>query len=77
MKKITIAIPLSMLNTALVAELSEVAKTHPGNTSLYFRVQDADSRMSVDLVSRPVKLSVGRELINYLKGRPGLDFRIN
>jgi hypothetical protein len=28
-------------------------------------------------VSRPVKLSVGRELISYLKERPELDFRIN
>ena len=33
--------------------------------------------MSVDLISRPVKLSVGRDLITYLKERPELGFRIN
>ena len=38
---------------------------------------DPDSKMTVDLVSRPVKLSVGRELISYLKERPELEFRIN
>ena len=35
------------------------------------------NRMAVDLISRPVKLSVGRELITYLKDRPELGFRIN
>ncbi len=29
------------------------------------------------MISRPVKLSVGRELITYLKERPELEFRIN
>ena len=76
-EKITIAIPLSALNTALVTELSEVVRTHPGSTSLYFRIQDTESRQNVDLVSRPVKLSVGREVVNYLKERPELEFRIN
>jgi len=33
--------------------------------------------MTVDLISRPVKLSVGRELITYLKERSDLEFRIN
>lgn len=48
-----------------------------GSTELYFKVRDEDSKMTVDLISRPVKLSVGRELITYLKERPDLEFRIN
>ena len=76
-EKITILIPLSVLNKALITELSELTKARPGATELYFRVTDPDSRMTVDLVSRPVKLSVGRELISYLKERPELEFRIN
>ena len=76
-EKITILIPLSVLDTALIAELSELTKDHPGNTELYFRVSDAETKMTVDLVSRPVKLSVGRELISYLKEKPELEFRIN
>ena len=76
-KKITILIPLTLLNSTLITELSQLTKEHPGNTELYFKVTDPDSKQSLDLISRPVKLSVGRELISYLKERPELDFRIN
>ena len=76
-EKITILIPLSVLNSALVAELSSLTKEHLGNTELYFKVMDKDEKMHVDLISRPVKLSVGKDLITYLKERPELEFRIN
>ncbi len=76
-EKITIFIPLSILNPGLIAELAKLTKEHPGQTQLCFKVADKDTRMAVDLVSRPVKLSVGRELISYLKGHPELKFRIN
>ena len=76
-EKITVLIPLSVLNKALVDELAEVAQAHPGNASLYFKVVDEEAKMDVNLVSRPVKLSVGRELVSFLKERPELDFRIN
>ena len=76
-EKITILIPLSVLNKALITELAELTKERPGSTELYFKVRDEDSKMTVDLISRPVKLSVGRELITYLKERPDLEFRIN
>ena len=78
-QKITIVIPLSVLNSALVTELATLTKEHPGNTELYFKVtDDADvTHMSVDLISRPVRLSVGRDLITYLKERPELGFHIN
>ena len=76
-EKITILIPLGVLNKALVTELAVLTKERPGTTELYFKVTDPESKMTLDLVSRPVKLSVGRELISYLKERPELDFRIN
>ena len=76
-KKITILIPLTYLNATLITELSQLTKEHPGNTELCFKVTDSESKQSLDLVSRPVKLTVGRELISYLKGRPELEFRIN
>ena len=75
--KITILIPLSVLNRALVAELAALMKGNPGTTELYFKVSDPDSKTVVDMISRPVKLSVGRELISYLNDHPELEFRIN
>ena len=76
-EKITILIPLNALNSALVIELAELSKANPGTSELYFKIKDTDTRMTVDLVSRPVKLSVGRELISYLKEHPELEFQIN
>ena len=76
-KKITILIPLTFLNSTLITELAQLTKDSPGNTELYFKVIDPESKQSLDLVSRPVKLSVRRELISYIKDRPELDFRIN
>ena len=50
-QKITIIIPLSVLNTALVTELATLTKESPGNTELYFKVTDDSdtNHMSVDL----------------------------
>ena len=76
-EKLTILIPLSMLNQILIDELTEITQKHPGTTELHFKVTDEENNMSVDLVSRPVKLSVGHELVSYLKGCPGLEFQIN
>ena len=76
-KKITILIPLTVLSSTLVTELSQLTKEYPGNTELCFKVTDPESKQSLDLVSRPIKLTVGRELISYLKERPELDFQIN
>ncbi len=75
--KITIILPLSVLNPAVVAELAVLTKDHPGTTELCFEVIDPDTKKTVSLISRPVKLSVGRELISYLNERPELEFRIN
>ncbi len=76
-KKITILVPLTFLTPALITDLSGLTKEHPGNTELYFKVTDQESKQTLDLFSRPVKLSVGRELISYLKGLSQLEFRIN
>ncbi len=76
-EKITITIPLAALDKALVDELAALTRKHPGNTALYFKVTDAENRMAVNLMSRPVKLSVGKDVIAYLKKHEELDFRIN
>ena len=78
-QKITIFIPLSVLNPGMITELASLAKKTPGNAELYFKVTDDldNKHFSVDLVARPVKLSVSRDLITYLNENPELRFRIN
>lgn len=77
-KKITIIVPLSVLNSEFINELSVLIKGSPGNAELYFKISDdADSSMSVEMLSRPIKLSVGKDLINYLKEQTEVGFHIN
>ena len=76
-ERITISIPLDALDSTMIMELSTLIKDHPGTTELYFKVIDSDQNMHIDLFSRPTKLSVGKELVSFIKEKPELDFRIN
>jgi DNA polymerase-3 subunit alpha len=76
-EKITIFIPLMSLNAELITELSAITKQNPGETELYFKVTDTDEKVHVDFISRPVKVSVGKELIGYIDGNQELEFQIN
>ena len=59
-EKLTISIPLSVLDQTLIMELSALIKEHPGTTELYFRVIDEElNSQAIDFIARPVKLSVG------------------
>jgi DNA polymerase-3 subunit alpha len=75
--KITILIPLMTLNDQLIAELSTLAGKSQGKAKLHFKVTDTDQKIQVDLISRSVKVTVGKELIDYIQSYDGLDFRIN
>lgn len=76
-EKMTITIPLQGLNKGLVEDLAMLAKASPGNAELYFQVYDSDENMSVDLMARPVKISVQKELISYLDDCPMIEYHIN
>ena len=76
-EKMTITIPLPDLNSELITELTTLIKNSPGNAELYFKVIDPDENMAVDLLARPVKLTVQKDLISFLEGCPALEYRIN
>jgi len=52
-------------------------KESPGSAELYFRVVDPDEHMTVDLMARPIKFSVQKDLVSYLEACPELDYHIN
>ncbi len=76
-EKITISIPINQLESTLVLELSTIIKQNPGNTELFFKVVDPEQNIQIDFQSKGFKLSVGKDLISYLREKPYLDFRIN
>jgi len=75
-EKITINIPLFKLEEELITELSSLIKNNPGNTSLYFKVEDQEKNMYVSLNAENQKYAVSRDLVRYLENKE-IYFKIN
>ena len=76
-EKLTVTVPLSAVNGEMIVELNSLIKDTPGNTELYFHVCDEDGQMFVNLMSKILKITVNRALVDYLKNQPLLDYKIN
>ena len=76
-EKITITVPLPNLNKELITQLATLIRVAPGSAELYFRVTDPEDNITVDLLARPVKLSIQKDLITFLEACPDLEYRIN
>ena len=75
-QKLTIFLPLTVLTAQLVSELSEVTSRYPGQAELYFALRDEQTKQTLRLVSRSVRLDVCRELIEYLDSQ-AVQYKIN
>ena len=76
-EKLTVTAPLSAVDDEMIMELASLVKTHPGNAELCFFIRDEDGQMHVSLMSRTLKVSVQKDLMNYLKSQPLLEYKIN
>ena len=76
-EKITVSVPLSVIDDQLIMEISSLVKANPGNAELCFLIRDDEGQMRVNLSSRSVKVAVKKELISYLKNQPMLEYKIN
>ena len=76
-EKLTVTAPLSAIDDQMIMEFSSLVKDCPGNAELHFLVRDEDGQMYVNLMSRTMKISVQKDLVNYLKNQPMLDYKIN
>ena len=76
-KSITITIRLESLTEATATELSSLIQENEGPTDVYFNVIDSTQQMHVLLQSKKCRMSVGRELIDFLDGNDALEYKIN
>ena len=76
-EKLTVTAPLSAINDEMIMEFSSLVKENPGNAELFFYIRDEDGQMHVNLMSRTLKISVRKDIVNYLKSQPLLDYKIN
>ena len=76
-ERISVTVPIHSLDEATINELSSIVKRHPGNTLLYFRVVDGEHNVSLNLFASKIRLSVTRELLDFLQENENIDFKIN
>ena len=79
-QKLTIMIPLSKLTGETVADLQEVTTGAPGNVDLHFCIYDDEDTMqsqTVEMRSRIKKISMGKNLVRFLKEHDEFRYQIN
>jgi DNA polymerase-3 subunit alpha len=79
-QKLTIMIPLSKLTGETVADLQEVTTGTPGNVDLHFCIYDDEDTMqsqTVEMRSRIKKISMGKNLVRFLKEHDEFRYQIN
>ena len=75
--KITLQLPLNEINETMITELLTLTKNNSGDSLLYFQIKGEETNMNIQLFSRPKRIKVNRELINYLKNNLAIEFKIN
>jgi DNA polymerase-3 subunit alpha len=76
-KSLTIRIPLNNVSDDMVKNIYTIANTHPGNCSFKVTLFDTDENMSVDLVSRKIKLNLTNDFINQLDTMSEVSYKLN
>ena len=76
-EKITIDVPIHDLDEPMINELSVLIKSNPGQSALYFKVVDGENNVNLNLFSNNIRLTVSRDLVDFLNDNDSLSFKIN
>jgi DNA polymerase III, alpha subunit (EC 2.7.7.7) len=75
--KITLQLPLKEIDEVTINELSSLVKNNSGDSLLYFEIIKEETNTSIQLFSRPARVRVNRQVIDYLKNKLTIDFKLN
>ena len=76
-EKFTIMFDSSLVDEAMVTDLSTLISEHPGTIQLYFAIKNPDSPAPLVLHSRNHTIDVNSELLSYIDNNPNLEYHIN
>ncbi|MBN2806309.1 MAG: hypothetical protein JXR22_06595, partial [Prolixibacteraceae bacterium] len=76
-KKISLDVSLYAITEQFVAELNQHCQHNKGNTQLEFNVFDPETKISIHLFSRNIRVNPSDEFIDYLRSKEGILFKIN
>lgn len=74
-KMVNINMPIHEINDGLIDELKKQAEMNKGKILLRFKVFDAESKISIDLFSRTLKVNLTPKFLNYLRSNE-FDFKV-
>jgi DNA polymerase-3 subunit alpha len=72
---VSITLPIQEITDSLVDDIKKQVESNKGKILLKFRVIDPESKISIDLFSRTMKVNLSPKFINYLKSNE-LEFRV-
>ena len=76
-EKVRIDISLGDLTPTVVEELSDIVMNNPGNTDVYFHINTPDRLNDVLLKPISLKMTLGKEFINFFNMHEELSFSVN
>ena len=76
-KSLLIEVPLQSITDQFLTELHTVCEKNKGQTLLEFKISDPETKTTVNLFSRNIKIALRDEFIEYLNGIEGIQFKIN
>ena len=74
---LTITLNAEELEDTVVSDLVTIIKDHPGDTQLYFQINDSNSHLPFMVRSKSNKIDISRDLMMFIKDKKGLAYKIN
>ena len=75
-KELLITLDLACLSDALVMQVNELLKAHPGTCSLSMKVVDPTDGIAINLQSRTLRVSPANTLLNALRAMDGIQCKV-
>ena len=72
---VNITLPIHEITDNLVEEFKKQVEANKGKIMLKFKVIDPESKISIDLFSRTLKVNLSPKFLNYLKTNE-FEFRV-
>lgn len=76
-EKITITIDSDAVDETLVTDLKTMLHSEIGNTQLFIRIRDVESKQFMLLRAQDLMVDVGKNLIQYIEANPKMSYHIN
>ncbi|HCI55597.1 MAG TPA: DNA polymerase III subunit alpha [Bacteroidales bacterium] len=76
-KSVTIKVKAADITNELINQLSQLIKTNPGETELRFLFMDAESKISLPMFSRNIRVRLNNDFVAFLDDHPSLEYKVN